>query len=284
MAPKLQDSGLRIVSGERLMKHVGLWLSASLCLAASTAMGADKVSFGTNWLAEAEHGGYYQAVVDGTYAKYGLDVTIVQGGPQANNGLLLAAGKLDFYMGGNLLLAFDTTISLPKSGGGTITVTPADLVAFHGTNYTLDFNGVAAGIPAGADLVGAMMLPNADLLLTMDEPGAIGAVDFFTPVDVLEFDPGSTSWVLSFNGMTSDTWPEGSPDEWGMGGADDLYSDIDADCDDDGNGHRHSDGNGNCYSDRDWHGDSYSDRHADCYTHYHRTEAGDQSGVARIRR
>jgi NitT/TauT family transport system substrate-binding protein len=46
-------------------------------------------------------------VVDGTYAKYGLDVTIVPGGPQANNGLLLAAGKLDFYMGGNLLLSFD---------------------------------------------------------------------------------------------------------------------------------------------------------------------------------
>ena len=89
------------------MKHLGLWLSASLCFAASSAMAADKVSFGTNWLAEAEHGGYYQAVADGTYAKYGLDVTIVQGGPQANNGLLLAAGKLDFYMGGNLLLAFD---------------------------------------------------------------------------------------------------------------------------------------------------------------------------------
>src|ERR1700686_4423481 len=88
------------------MKHVGVWLTATLC-AASTAMAADKVSFGTNWLAEAEHGGYYQAVVDGTYAKYGLDVTIVQGGPQANNGLLLAAGKLDFYMGGNLLLSFD---------------------------------------------------------------------------------------------------------------------------------------------------------------------------------
>ena len=64
----------------------------------------DKVTFGTNWLAEAEHGGYYQAVVDGTYAKYGLDVTILQGGPQANNGLLLAAGKIDFYMGGNMLL------------------------------------------------------------------------------------------------------------------------------------------------------------------------------------
>jgi NitT/TauT family transport system substrate-binding protein len=89
------------------MKLVGIWFSAGLSLAASSAMAADKVSFGTNWLAEAEHGGYYQAVADGTYAKYGLDVTIVQGGPQANNGLLLAAGKLDFYMGGNLLLAFD---------------------------------------------------------------------------------------------------------------------------------------------------------------------------------
>ena len=89
------------------MKYVGVWLGAGLCLAASSALAADKVSFGTNWLAEAEHGGYYQAVADGTYAKYGLDVTIVQGGPQAANGILLAAGKLDFYMGGSLLEAFD---------------------------------------------------------------------------------------------------------------------------------------------------------------------------------
>ena len=89
------------------MKFLGAVLSIGVCLAASSALAADKVSFGTNWLAEAEHGGYYQAVVDGTYAKYGLDVTIVQGGPQANNEMLLAAGRLDFYMGGNLLLAFD---------------------------------------------------------------------------------------------------------------------------------------------------------------------------------
>jgi NitT/TauT family transport system substrate-binding protein len=89
------------------MKLLGARLTAAFCLFASPALAADKVSFGTNWLAEAEHGGYYQAVADGTYAKYGLDVTIVQGGPQANNELLLAAGRLDFYMGGNLLLAFD---------------------------------------------------------------------------------------------------------------------------------------------------------------------------------
>ena len=86
----------------------GVWGGLAVALVASSAaFGADKVTFGTNWLAEAEHGGYYEAVVDGTYAKYGLDVTIVPGGPQANNRLLLLTGKLDFYMGGNLIQAFE---------------------------------------------------------------------------------------------------------------------------------------------------------------------------------
>ncbi len=76
-------------------------------LAPGTASALDKVTFGTNWLAEAEHGGFYQAVVDGTYAKYGLDVTILPGGPQANNGILLPVGKIDFYMGGNMLQAYE---------------------------------------------------------------------------------------------------------------------------------------------------------------------------------
>jgi len=67
----------------------------------------DKVTFATNWLAEAEHGGFYQARADGTYARYGLDVTILQGGPQANNRLLLAAGKVEFNLGANLIEAFD---------------------------------------------------------------------------------------------------------------------------------------------------------------------------------
>ena len=67
----------------------------------------DKVSFGTGWVAEAEHGGFYQAVADGTYRKHGLDVTIVEGGPQGNSQLLLAVGKLDFAMG-DMLESFDT--------------------------------------------------------------------------------------------------------------------------------------------------------------------------------
>ena len=67
----------------------------------------DKVSFGTNWVAEAEHGGFFQAVADGTYAKYGLDVTIVPGGPNTNNRMLLTAGKIDFFMTANTLQSFD---------------------------------------------------------------------------------------------------------------------------------------------------------------------------------
>ncbi|MGB8402271.1 ABC transporter substrate-binding protein [Bradyrhizobium sp.] len=67
----------------------------------------DKVSFGTNWVAEAEHGGFFQAVADGTYRKYGLDVTITPGGPNDNNRMLLIAGKLDFFMSANSLQSFD---------------------------------------------------------------------------------------------------------------------------------------------------------------------------------
>jgi NitT/TauT family transport system substrate-binding protein len=74
---------------------------------AAGAQQLDKVSFGTNWVAEAEHGGFYQALADGTYRKYGLDVTIVQGGPQVNNRLLLIAGKIDFFLSANSLQAFD---------------------------------------------------------------------------------------------------------------------------------------------------------------------------------
>src|SRR5271154_1594466 len=67
----------------------------------------DKVSFGTNWVAEAEHGGFFQAVADGTYEKYGLNVTIVPGGPNENNRMLLIAGKLDFFMAANTLMSLD---------------------------------------------------------------------------------------------------------------------------------------------------------------------------------
>jgi NitT/TauT family transport system substrate-binding protein len=84
-----------------------LVLASVLISPPAVAQPFDKVSLGTNWVAEAEHGGFYQALTDGTYRKYGLDVTIIPGGPNVNNRILLPAGKLDFFMSANSLQAFD---------------------------------------------------------------------------------------------------------------------------------------------------------------------------------
>lgn len=84
--------------------------AAASCLAGS-AFPLEKVVFGTNWLAQAEHGGFYKAVADGTYEECGLSVEILPGGPQVNNRALLAAGKIDFYLGGDLLRAFDSILN-----------------------------------------------------------------------------------------------------------------------------------------------------------------------------
>ncbi len=78
----------------------------SLLGACGLASAQEKVTFQTNWFAQAEHGGYYQSVADGTYKACGLDVTIAMGGPQVSGRPLMLAGKIDFYMGGNMLQAF----------------------------------------------------------------------------------------------------------------------------------------------------------------------------------
>jgi NitT/TauT family transport system substrate-binding protein len=92
------------------MMHRALLLLISIlarALAISCADAADKVTLATNWLAQPELGGFYQSLADGTYADYGLDVTIKPGGPMVNNRPLLAFGKVDFLVGSNLLQAFD---------------------------------------------------------------------------------------------------------------------------------------------------------------------------------
>jgi len=91
------------VAGAAFVAAGGFMLAA----APAHSQTLDKVSFGTNWVAEAEHGGHYQALADGTYRRYGLDVTIVPGGPNVNNRLLLPVGKLDFFMSANTLQGFD---------------------------------------------------------------------------------------------------------------------------------------------------------------------------------
>ncbi|WP_220359302.1 ABC transporter substrate-binding protein [Alkalilimnicola ehrlichii] len=65
----------------------------------AVAEGLDQVTFGTNWFAQAEHGGFYQAVAEGIYEDYGLDVAIRMGGPQVNNMQLLMGRRYEFSMG-----------------------------------------------------------------------------------------------------------------------------------------------------------------------------------------
>ena len=59
----------------------------------------EKFTYMTNWYAQAEHGGFYQAVATGLYKKYGLDVTIKMGGPQVNIVQMMAAGQAECVMG-----------------------------------------------------------------------------------------------------------------------------------------------------------------------------------------
>ncbi len=73
----------------------GVVLGAVAMGLSTAAFALDKLTFGTDWVAEGEHGGYYQAKAAGIYEKYGLDVTIVPGGPQVNNPQLVASGTVD---------------------------------------------------------------------------------------------------------------------------------------------------------------------------------------------
>jgi NitT/TauT family transport system substrate-binding protein len=118
-----------------MRKHLTLLALATLL--ASTAQAQDKITFATNWKAQAAHGGFYQALADGTYKKYGLDVTIQPGGPQVNNRPLLPAGRIDFLMTGNLLHSFDNV----KNKVPTVVVAsmfqkdPQALMAHPGQGY-----------------------------------------------------------------------------------------------------------------------------------------------------
>ncbi len=76
-------------------------LAAAVVASASSAYADEKVTFLTDWLAEAEHGGFYQALAEGLYKAQGLDVTIKQGGPQINTAQLLLSGAVDMAIEAN---------------------------------------------------------------------------------------------------------------------------------------------------------------------------------------
>ena len=87
----------------KLLAPRALLLAAAAAFASSGALAQEKFVFLTNWYAQAEHGGFYQALASGLYRKEGLDVTIKMGGPQVNGMQLLAAGQADCFMGYDVL-------------------------------------------------------------------------------------------------------------------------------------------------------------------------------------
>lgn len=76
-------------------------LTLLLASASCSAVAQEKFTFLTNWYAQAEHGGFYQAQADGSYQAAGLDVTLKMGGPQINSMQLMAAGQADCIISDN---------------------------------------------------------------------------------------------------------------------------------------------------------------------------------------
>jgi len=115
------------------------------------AQAPQRVVFATDWLAQAEHGGFYQAVAEGTYAKYGLDVQIRMGGPQVN-GLLLAAGQLDVAMADALQVMSAIEQDVPVVAiAATFQKNPTVLIAHPGANRLEDLKGKPVAISAAAN-------------------------------------------------------------------------------------------------------------------------------------
>ena len=88
-------------SARRLAVAIFAVVLAAVRATVANAADLQTVRFGTDWKAEAEHGGYYQAIATGIYKRHGLDVQLQQGGPQVNHSQLLAAGRLDFNIATN---------------------------------------------------------------------------------------------------------------------------------------------------------------------------------------
>ncbi|MBL8325433.1 MAG: ABC transporter substrate-binding protein [Rubrivivax sp.] len=115
---------LRLLSRRRRAAALGALATAAACVCLPAPVraqpAAEKFTFITNWFAQAEHGGFYQAQATGLYRQAGLEVTIRMGGPQVNSLQLMAAGEADCIMG------FDVqTLKAWEQGVEAVTVAAA---------------------------------------------------------------------------------------------------------------------------------------------------------------
>ena len=128
-------------------------VAATLLVAGAAAAQAPlRIVFATDWLAQAEHGGFYQALAEGTYRKHGLEVTIRPGGPQVNGLQLLAAGKLDVVMGDALQVASAIEQQVPVTAiAATFQKNPTAIIAHPGVASLADLKGRPIAIGAASN-------------------------------------------------------------------------------------------------------------------------------------
>jgi NitT/TauT family transport system substrate-binding protein len=112
----------------------------------------EKFVYMTNWYAQAEHGGFYQAVATGLYKRHGLDVSIKMGGPQVNITQMMAAGQADCVMGSS-----DLQMVQMREGGVPVTTVaavfqkdPQVLIAHEDVKRFEDLKGKTILIAASA--------------------------------------------------------------------------------------------------------------------------------------
>ena len=129
-----------------------LLMTALAASEASFAQAPDRIVFATDWLAQAEHGGFYQAAAEGTYRKYGLEVTIRMGGPQVNGLQLLAAGQLDIVMGDALQVVSAIEQGVPVTAiAATFQKNPTAIIAHPGVTKLEDLKGKPIAIGAASN-------------------------------------------------------------------------------------------------------------------------------------
>jgi NitT/TauT family transport system substrate-binding protein len=138
----------------RRLIHFAIAAAAILVLSinAHAEQPLQKIVFSTDWLAQAEHGGFYQAVAEGTYRKYGLDVDIRMGGPQVNGLQLLAAGRLDVAMGDALQVMSAIEHDVPVVAiAATFQKNPTVVIAHPGVAHLADLKGRPIAIGAASN-------------------------------------------------------------------------------------------------------------------------------------
>ena len=127
-------------------------LLSLVALLAASASAQDRLVFATDWLAQAEHGGFYQAVAEGIYKKHGLEVTIKMGGPQVNGLQLLAAGQIDVAMADGLQVLSAVEQDVPLTAiAATFQKNPTVIIAHPGIASLPDLKGKPIAIGAASN-------------------------------------------------------------------------------------------------------------------------------------